>query len=281
MILIAESGSTKTDWVLLDNGKLVDQQQSAGINPFFQSVEAISDTISFLKEFKHIESIFFYGAGCANEEKNQIIQQAFATIFPHTNCSVASDLLAAARALCGNQQGIACIMGTGSNSCFYDGENITQNVSPLGFILGDEGSGAVLGKKIMADILKNQASKEIIEAFWKAYDFQPHDIINKVYREPFPNRFLAKFTRFLKEHIENPYIETLIVNSFCEFIERNIKQYPNFQNETIHFTGSIAFHFLDQLKQVAAQFNLKIGNVLQSPLQGLIDYHSKTSNHGK
>lgn len=275
MKLIAESGSTKTDWVIIKGNKVIDRQQSPGINPFFQTTQEIVSSIQFLRNIAPIDEIHFYGAGCANAEKNQIIINAFSEIQPKANCHVASDLLAAAHALCGTSEGIACIMGTGSNSCHFNGKEIVTNISPLGFILGDEGSGAVLGKKLISDILKDQAPTEITEAFFCSYDFSPAQIINRVYREAFPNRFLAQFTLFLKQNISHTYIRNMVLNSFNDFFTRNILQYSDCKKLPIHFTGSIAFHFQSELKQIASQFGLTIGTISQSPLQGLIDYHTK------
>ena len=274
MILIAESGSTKTDWVFLGENGSLNCQQSPGINPFYQDTTSIYRNISTLKKFDSVDQIYFYGAGCANEEKNQIVQDALLKAFPNANCEINSDLLAAARSLCGTDKGIACILGTGSNSCLYNGESIEHNVSPLGFILGDEGSGAVLGKKLVADILKNQAPKEISDSFYKTYDLTGADIVHWVYREEFPNRFLAQFTVFLADNIGNEYVSNLVQNSFVEFFERNIKQYNKCTELKVHFTGSIAYHFKNELKKAADETGLTLGKILKSPLEGLIQFHS-------
>ncbi len=275
MILIAESGSTKTDWVLIEKDKVIDRKQSLGINPFYQDSNNIYENIKCLFDWGDVEQIFFYGAGCANTEKSRIVEDALKMVFPNAKCNVNSDLLAAARSLCGSEKGIACILGTGSNSCFYDGKEIEQNVSPLGFILGDEGSGAVLGKKIIADILKNQAPEKIRAAFFNKYETTAAEIVHKVYKEEFPNRYLAKFTLFLSENCTNPYVEKLVKDSFAEFFRRNIKQYNNCNQLPIHFTGSIAFYFKTELEWAAKEEGLTIGQILQSPLEGLLQYHIK------
>jgi len=275
MILIAESGSTKTDWVFLDETGKTDKHQSPGINPFYQDCDSIYQNIHFLKDIHSVDEIYFYGAGCANEEKNRVVEQALLKVFPHAKCEINSDLLAAARSLCKKEKGIACILGTGSNSCLYNGESIEHNVSPLGFILGDEGSGAVLGKKLMADLLKKQAPEEICKLFFDEYQLEAADIIHRVYREEFPNRFLAQFTKFLSKHIDQKYIYQLVTDSFIEFFQRNIKQYSNCKETPIHFTGSIAFYFQKQLEEAAIKTNLQLGKILQSPLEGLIQFHSQ------
>ncbi|MBI9059120.1 MAG: ATPase [Labilibaculum sp.] len=273
MILIAESGSTKTDWILLGSKGVIKRQQTLGINPYHQNKSSIINIISSLNQFDSISKIFFYGAGCAVDEKKQIIKDALLEIFPGANCEINSDVLAAARSVCGIEKGIACIIGTGSNSCLYNGKNIEHNVPPLGYILGDEGSGAVMGKKLIADILKNLAPKEIKSAFYKKYELDYGEIINKVYKEEAPSRFLAQFTVFLSENIDSPYVSQLVKNSFREFFERNIKQYDNHDSLPIHFIGSIAFYFKNELQIVAKETGLSLGKIQQSPLEGLIQYH--------
>lgn len=273
MILIAESGSTKTDWVLLGSKGVTKRQQTLGINPYHQNTSSIIKIISSLDNFDSVKQIFFYGAGCAVDEKKQIIKDSLLKIFPEANCEINSDVLAAARSVCGKEKGIACIIGTGSNSCLYDGKNIEHNVPPLGYILGDEGSGAVMGKKLLADILKNLAPKEIISAFYKKYKLDYADIINSVYKEEAPSRFLAQFTVFISENIHSPYVSQLVKNSFSEFFERNIKQYDNHISLPIHFIGSIAFYFKNELQMVAKEMGLSLGKIQQNPLEGLIQYH--------
>lgn len=273
MIIVADSGSTKTDWILIDNKKFIDQKKTDGINPFYQNTESIIKTISSLSIWEGISKIYFYGAGCANPEKNKVVEDALQVLFPNAICEINSDLLAAARSLCGKKQGIACILGTGSNSCLYNGNEIEQNVSPLGFILGDEGSGAVLGKKLVADILKNQAPTEIQEAFFNKYRVSAAEIIHKVYRKEFPNRYLASFTRFLSENCNNTYVAKLVKESFVEFFRRNIKQYPDSSLLPIHFTGSIAFYFKTELELAAKEESLKVGTITQSPLEDLLHFH--------
>ena len=273
MILIAESGSTKTDWILLGSKGVIKRQQTLGINPYHQNKSSIVNIISSLNQFDSISKIFFYGAGCAIDEKKQIIKDSLLEIFPDTNCEINSDILAAARSVCGIEKGIACIIGTGSNSCLYNGKDIEHNVPPLGYILGDEGSGAVMGKKLIADILKNLAPAEIKNAFYKKYELDYGEIINKVYKEEAPSRFLAQFTVFLSENIDSPYVSQLVKNSFREFFERNIKQYDNHNSLPIHFIGSIAFYFKKELQIVAKETGLSLGKIQQSPLEGLIQYH--------
>ncbi len=277
MILIADSGSTKTNWCIVENGQLVQQIFTKGTNPFFQTQDEISNEIEEallprLNDY-NIESVFFYGAGCAFPEKIEIVRLA---IFKHIKATieVGSDLLAAARALCGDQPGIACILGTGSNSCFYDGKEIVDNVSPLGYILGDEGSGAVLGRLLVGDCLKNQLSPELKDKFMEQFQLTPAIILERVYKEPFPNRFLARLSPFLAQNIESPEVHRLVLNGFKSFFTRNVMQY-DYQNQKVHFIGSVAHYYKEILAEAADQLHLQLGTILQSPMDGLIAYHSK------
>lgn len=276
MILIADSGSTKTDWCLVDNGVLVKQIFTKGTNPFFQTEDEISAEVSenllpYLDTAK-VDAVWFYGAGCAFPEKNEIVRAAIARHLD-VPVEVGSDLLGAARGLCGRQPGIACILGTGSNSCFYDGKEIVSNVSPLGFILGDEGSGAVLGKMLVGDVLKNQLPAALKEEFLARYELTPAIILERVYKKPFPNRFLASLSPFLVEHLDVPEIHTLVLNGFKAFFDRNVKQY-DYKQYPVHLIGSLAFYYRSVLQEAAEQTGVRLGTIKQSPMEGLISYHS-------
>ena len=281
MQLIADSGSTKTNWSVVDKGIQHKKFLTTGINPFYQSEEEITSLVNefVLNEVSsfHIEMIWFYGAGCAFPDKKSMIHNALSASFKNAVIEVESDLLAAARSLFQNEEGIACILGTGSNSCHYDGNQIIQNVSPLGFILGDEGSGAVLGKLLVADCLKNQLPDWLKEKFLDEYELTPAILLENVYKKPFPNRFLARFTPFLNEHIEESTIFNLVYNSFEAFFVRNIFQYP-LENLKVSFTGSVAWNFRDTLEIVASECNIPIEKIVQDPMEGLILYHSTSSN---
>ena len=276
MILIADSGSTKTDWCLVDKGALVKQVFTKGTNPFFQTEDEISNEVEqnllpFIEAAK-VEAVWFYGAGCAFPEKNEIVRAAIARHLD-VPIEVGSDLLGAARGLCGSQPGIACILGTGSNSCFYDGKEIVSNVSPLGFILGDEGSGAVLGKMLVGDVLKNQLPAALKEEFLSRYELTPAIILERVYKKPFPNRFLASLSPFLVEHLDVPEIHTLVLNGFKAFFERNVKQY-DYKQYPVHLIGSLAYYYRSVLQEAAEQTGVRLGTIKQSPMEGLISYHS-------
>lgn len=278
MILIADSGSTKTHWCVADGHFVVKEVFTKGINPFYQTEVEISDEIEFglLPELDKIrvDAVFFYGAGCSFPEKKQLVKQALAAHFPDSSIEIESDLVGAARSLFQHEKGIACILGTGSNSCLYDGEKIVENVSPLGFILGDEGSGAVLGKLFVADCMKNQLPVELKEKFLNQYKLTPSIILENVYKKPFPNRFLAKFTPFLLDHIEEPTIFNLVFDSLDAFFVRNVMQYP-LEDRKVGFIGSIAYYFRDTLEIVASERGIVISQIIQSPMDGLVKYHSK------
>lgn len=277
MILLADGGSTKVDWCLVDNGKLVKQVFTKGANPFFRTCEDISEEIKvvLLPELNGytVDSVHFFGAGCANPEKNEIIRKAIAANIELPDIEVGSDLLAAARGLCGKSSGIACIIGTGSNSCYFDGKDIVDNVSPLGYILGDEGSGAVIGRLFIGACLKNQLTKGLKEKFLEKYGLTPTIIIEKVYRQPLANKFLASFSPFLIEHIEDPTIQALVYNAFKDFFVKNVMQY-DYKDKKVNFTGSVAYHYQDLLKKVAADLDISIGVIESSPMEGLIKYYS-------
>ena len=279
MILIADSGSTKTDWCVVENGQPIQQISTKGINPFFQSEEEISNEIatSLLPQLKTnaLDAVYFYGAGCGFPDKIAMVHRAITKHLQiKREVEVNTDMLAVAHGLCQHEAGIACIMGTGSNSCYYDGKQIVSNVSPLGFILGDEGSGAVLGKLLVGDILKNQMTPELKEKFLKQFGLTPADIIDHVYRKPFPNRFLASLSPFLAQNIDEPCIHALVLGSFKAFLKRNVMQYENFRNSKVHFIGSVAFYYKTILAEAAQEMNIQLGTIIKSPMEGLIKYHS-------
>lgn len=274
MILIADSGTTKTEWCLISEGGVTETVITSGINPFYQDAANISALLQ--EEFisvKKFDTIHFYGAGCINKEKQDIVETALLQVFETSHIFIGSDLLAAAHSLCQTQPGVACILGTGSNSCYYDGVRITANVSPLGFILGDEGSGAVLGKKLLGDVLKKQLSQPLINDFFDTYRTTAAMILENVYKKPFPSRYLAGYTPFLSANIQHPEIENIVLNEFRSFVKRNLLQYPEIGNTSINFTGSIAFFFEKQLRKVIKEQNLILGKIEHAPMSGLISYH--------
>lgn len=281
MILIADSGSTKTDWCAVEHGELLQRIVTKGTNPFFQSEEEIGREIadSLLPQLKtdKPDAVYFYGAGCAFPDKIGMVRRAIAKhLSVKGDVEVCTDMLAAARGLCGRNPGIACILGTGSNSCLYDGKEITANISPLGFILGDEGSGACLGKLLVGDLLKNQMPPGLKERFLERFGLTSADIIERVYRKPFPNRFLASLSPFLAENLDEPRVHALVLDSFKAFFRRNVMQYENWQHQEIHFIGSIAFHYREVLAEAAGETGIRLGSILQNPMEGLIRYHKQS-----
>lgn len=277
-ILLADSGSTKTDWCLIQGGQSIRQVKTGGTNPFFQTQEEIAGEIrSALVEqlpSTDIDDVYFYGAGCT-PEKQPILEGALRRhLHIHGHCEVASDMLAAARSLCGHNPGIACILGTGSNSCAYDGRQIVSNVPPLGFILGDEGSGAVLGKLLVGDILKRQLPASVIDSFNERYHLSNGEIIERVYRQKLPNRFLASFAPFLSDHLAEPAVRALVVESFRSFLQRNVKQYSGWDQLPVSFCGSIAFYFREPLLEALKAEGMTLGRIIQAPMEGLINYHT-------
>lgn len=277
MILIADSGSTKTDWTAVEHGEVVCRTQTKGMNPFFQTEEEMTQELQQVLLPKlpagKVDNVYFYGAGCT-PEKCPVVAETLRKALNVTGCAeVYSDMLGAARGLCGHEYGIVCIMGTGSNSCLYNGEKFIANVSPLGFILGDEGSGAVLGKLLVGDLLKNQLGEELKEKFLKKFKLTPADIIDRVYRKPFPNRFLASLSPFIAENIQNPGIRSLVKGSFLAFLRRNVMQYDNYQMQKVNFIGSIAYYYKDILTEAVQECGLHMGKIMKAPMEGLIEYH--------
>lgn len=275
MILLADGGSTKVDWCVIYNGTLIKSVSLAGANPFFRSKQDICKEIKEiltpqLQEYT-ITSVHFYGAGCNSKEKSQIIEYVIAENFRDVDIKVESDLLGAARALCGKNKGIVSILGTGSNSCFYDGNTIVEQVSPLGYILGDEGSGAVLGRLFIGACIKNQLSPKVKQKFFEYIKMTQSEILDRVYKQPMPNMFLASISPFILHHISDKSVYNLVYSSLKEFFVKNIMQY-DYRNNIVHFTGSISYYYANIIEQIANDLDVKVGTIVKSPLEGLINY---------
>ena len=268
--IIADSGSTKTSWLLTDEEGQRSTFETPGINPVRDSEDFICDILTSLPQAP-VSHLYFYGAGCIppfSDALKALLQRRF----PQARIVVDSDLMGAAIALCGNQEGIACILGTGSNSCLYDGERIVANVSPLGYILGDEGSGAVLGRRLVGDVLKRQLPETLRQAFEKEYQLTAADIIQRVYRSPLPNRFLASFAPFLSRHRYEPAVQALLEEEFARFFRRNVCAYRR-PDLPVHFAGSIARHFQTEVFAAARSLGLQPGRVEAAPMEALVRYH--------
>lgn len=276
MKLIAESGSTRTEWALVEDNHLVQRVFTEGLNPFFQTRREISRSVrlglpeSFFK--KKLDQVYYYGAGCSSYEKKNILGASLVAQFK-TPIQVESDLLAAARGLFKCEAGITCILGTGSNSCFYDGKIIVKNVKAAGYILGDEGSGAVLGKLFLADLLKGLAPKELANEFHEKFRISVNDVMESVYNLPFPNRFLGTIAYFLGDYMDNEYVYNLLTNNLRSFFNRNVCQY-DYINYPIRFVGSLAYAYPDILQEVAQEFGVEIDVIEETPMNGLIEFHS-------
>lgn len=280
MKLIADSGSTKVDWALIDNGRVAMRFQTPGINAALMPASEIAErmeheaAVHFGECVTEITETHFYGAGCLSPKICGGVAAALQSILPDSQIEVATDLLGAARSLCGHHPGIACILGTGSNSCLFDGEKIEQNVSPLGFILGDEGSGAVLGKLLIGNVLKHQFPVELCEAFHAQYALDIPTIVENVYRKAAPSKFLASFVPFISQHISEEAVENMVIEAFCEFFVRNVACYAESETMPINFVGSIAVVFEELLRKAARICGYEIGIIAKSPMDGLIDYHT-------
>lgn len=280
MKLIADCGSTKIDWALCDDVRGIETFNSPGVNPVFMEPEEIYESFSkafdtYLLGNKQVTEAFFYGAGCIGKNIEKVTQ-VLRKFFPSAMVMVSSDLLGAARALFHHEEGIACILGTGSNSCLFDGENIVKNVPPLGFVLGDEGSGAVLGKQLINKIYKGQASDELRLAFEKETGLTLPEIISNVYHGAMPSRFLASLVSFASRHIDDATIERIVVDNFASFITNNVAAYGR-KDLPVSFVGGMSLSFEKQLRQVVSDAGYIMGTILAKPIGGLIDFHTACS----
>lgn len=280
MILIADCGSSKIEWCLLGADTVDTRFHTPGMNALMLTEGEIRSR--FLDELapeipdpQAVDRVYFYGAGCVSEEVCASVAAALKAVVPEAHIEVDTDLLAAARALCGTRPGIACILGTGSNSCRYDGESIADNVSPLGYILGDEGSGAVLGRILVGDVLKHQLPKDLCDSFYKETGLDRLTIINNVYRQPAANRFLASLVPFLAAHITRDEVRRLVRGSFESFFRRNVANYSGYRFLSCNFVGSVAYHFADVLREAAERCGCHVGTVVKAPMDGLVSYHLK------
>ena len=278
MILIADSGSTKTDWALVsDDGQVSLSLQTEGITPVHQTEEqmaAIVEKVISCLDASLVGKLYFYGSGIIPFKK-PMMEQLLGRLFPDASVVEAdNDLLGAARSLCGRTEGVACILGTGANSCLYDGNNIVKNTPPLGYILGDEGSGAVLGKLFLNALFKGELPSEMREDYLKSVDMSYADIIDRVYRQPMANRFLATTSLYISHHLDCLLLRKLVVGNFRQFIRKNVSPYQR-PDLPIHAVGSIAWYYSELLEEASAAENTILGTVLKSPMDGLIRYHSQ------
>jgi len=277
MKLIGESGGTKTKWVAVSDSFETEIISTIGLNPNFVSKETFMEVL--LKEvlpalkYPDIKEVWFYGAGCSGSLLEEKVKDSVMAVLPLSEVNVFSDLTGAARGLLGDSRGYICILGTGSNSGYYNGKYITENIPPLGFILGDEGSGASLGKKLIADFLRGIMPLHLAEEFRENYGAGKDDIVSHVYRGVFPSSYIGGFVKFLKDHISDPYCLNLVKASFDEFVRRNLKLYKITGKTRIAATGSVAWHFRDLLREVFSDYNFVITEITKDPIRGLIKFH--------
>lgn len=276
MILVADSGSTKCDWILANNIGTRENFQTIGFNPVYVSSEEIASAIESnpLGERRSaVSKVFFYGAGCSSPEFQDIVAQGIKQVFTEAQVHVSHDLDGAAYATCEGKPGISCILGTGSNACYFDGKNVSQERPSLGYILGDEGSGAYFGKILVTKFLYKQLPADIHELFSNKYSISKAQIIDSVYRKPRPNTFLASFMGFFGENKNHPFVQETVAKGLHEFLETHVCCLKDYQTLPCHFVGSVAFYFHDILKQEAQKLGIQVGNVLQKPIDGLVEYH--------
>lgn len=277
MILIADGGSTNTEWRLIDQSTSY-ALKCGGINPYFNSEEQIAEELKKMDipvSTSKIEEIYFYGAGLTGAKVQEISERAFMNFFGVTKVFLFDDLIAACRALFQGGSGIGCILGTGSNSGLYINGGIKDKIPPLGFILGDEGSGADIGIRFINAIYKRKLPEGLTDSLQQREDLKLESVLNRVYRERLSNQFLASLTRIVKENMEIPEVKNIVIKAFQDFLDNNIRQYENYKDYKIGFVGSVAFHFQEVLYELLEDHQLEITKILPSPIDELAEYHRK------
>ena len=277
MIIVADSGSTKTDWALMENNKLVNQFESPGMNPMTQSSAFISELLNGVEEFQQIggqvKLVYYYGAGCSNDSKKQLMKNALREKFPNSEINIEHDLLGSAISLCGNKKGIVCILGTGSNCCYYDGKKVHDQRFGHGYIYGDEGSGFDMGKRLVRMYLSNELPDDLNISFENKFALTRELLLNNTYSHSHPNSYVAQFTKFLSENLNNVLIKTVISDSFESFIINNVQKIDVPGPVNINSVGSIGWVFKDILSEACSKHGISIGRVIQKPIDGLIKHH--------
>lgn len=274
--IIVDSGATKATWGILKNGIEIQRIITPGISPLHSSELKTQQLLDeYLQPyFSKAKSIYFYSTGCSQMQQQTVMYHRLKKVFVAVEyIEVQSDLLAAARALCGNHAGIACILGTGSNSALYDGQEIISNLGGFGYILGDEGSGAVLGKRFLADYLRNTLPERIHQEFFKRFKLTKSDIYQSVYQKPFASRYLAQFVPFIHEHRSNVYIQKLLEAHFIDFFEKNVLIYPESKRLPVSFVGSVAYYFIDEITILTQKMEIELGSLIKDPIGRLLEYH--------
>lgn len=277
MILIADCGATKADWAFIETEKPDQLAHTLGFNPVVHPAEILKGEVTKLSEDLlpniHPNSVYYYGAGCWDFRRKQVIVETLSAAWPEANITVMNDLLGAARATCGHQAGIACILGTGSNTCLYDGQTIVDNVTNLGYLLGDEGSGSHIGKAFLRAYFYRELDDQLMAAFEEYNAIDRQTVLDTVYESSVPNTYLASFTRFLGEHKNHPLIQKIIFKSFTEFLDCHVCKYRGHLSLPVNFIGSIAFHFKDILLAALHERDMQAGNFIPKPIEALANYH--------
>jgi len=275
MILVADSGSSKTDWMGYLDGETISFNTS-GINPYFLSEQDIIKLISkneiIAPYTNSVKEIYFFGAGCSSPDKHEVISNGLSSVFPNAFIAVDHDLLGSVYATCGDTEGLNCILGTGSNICYFDGKKIHAGHHGLGYVLGDEGSGTFFGKKVLLSYLYKKMPDDLSIEFKKMFPTEKDQVITNVYQKPFPNIYLASFSRFMASHSAHPFIQDILKTGFQEFVNSNIKDYPNYKSLPCHFVGSIAYYYQDVLRLVLEENGIKVGKILQKPIEDLFSF---------
>lgn len=278
MILIADSGSSKTDWRIIHADLSISQHRGIGFNPYYQTSQEMAmqmQTDFLLNLGSEVDEIFFYGAGCSTPARKKEVSDALRTVFPKANIIIDHDLTAAAKSTCGHHPGIACILGTGSNSCDYDGEQIVYTRPSPGYIFGDEGGGGYVGRKLLKDFINDEMPDEIKNALIESFQLTTILIQENVYQKPFPNRYMASFCKFITEHKSNLYCYLLYYNSFQDFFKQHVMKYQAYAEKPVNFVGSIAYYNSDILRKAASDVNIKVNLIIESPIAGLTLYHKE------
>ncbi len=279
MILIADSGSTKCDWIFTDGGSTRLSFNTMGFNPFFHTSELIETELkkntSLLAIAQQVEQVFFYGAGASDPKRNAVVDKALNSVFNKAKVVVDHDLHGAVYATCGDNPGISCILGTGSNSCYFDGTTIFEEVPALGYVLGDEASGTYYGKDLLRMFLYHELPEKINNGLKERYNLTKENIFDSIYNKPNPNVYLASFMPFLSDNRDEKWVRDFIYNGFSKFINIHIWKYQNHKDVPVHFVGSVAFHFSDLLKEACTIHRIKVGIVTSEPIVNLVDYHLK------
>jgi N-acetylglucosamine kinase-like BadF-type ATPase len=277
MILIVDSGSTTTEWVFVNNNGETKRFLSSGFNPYYfkdeNYLEQLDKQMTGEISFSDVSSIFFYGSGCSSQTNCALVKTSLWEMFPEADIHLNHDLYGSALALCGNDNGIACILGTGSNSCLWNGKEIIENVPSLGYLLGDEGSGTYLGKLILTKILLGNAPSEISQHFYRFYELDFYTTMERIYKQDQPNKFFAGISKFASDNISHPWIQEMIKLNFNSFIDKQVIKYTDYENHEISFVGSVAYSFQDILKGVLESRNLKSGKIIKSPIDELVKFH--------